>query len=205
MNSAAVPADDLHGVSSTAAQRAAGERSKRTGCALPRADPLRPRLRVRWLRRARPAPQGPLGGHCDARAGFGGGVRGGVALEAAGVDALRDRGEAEEREREAEAPGGAGIAPGAARVRGDDLRLARDARAPRVAAAFEARADHVEDAVVREVREWMAERRELPVEDGDDARLARVEDQVPEPVVAVHEGRLVVRRHVAREPGQERG
>ncbi len=64
------------------------------------------------------------------------------------------------------------------------------------------RCDVPAHAVVAEVGQRMAQRGQLPVEDGQHARLARVEDQVVEPVVAVHDAgdlfRLV--RHVLRQP-----
>jgi hypothetical protein len=48
-------------------------------------------------------------------------------------------------------------------------------------------------AVVSQVGQRVTERRELPVEHGDDPWLARVKDHVIEPEVAVHDARLVVR------------
>jgi hypothetical protein len=45
-------------------------------------------------------------------------------------------------------------------------------------------------AVVAEVGQRMAQRRQLPVEHGGDARLAGVEDQVVEAKVAVHDRHL---------------
>ncbi len=52
-------------------------------------------------------------------------------------------------------------------------------------AAKAGRRDVPAHQVVREVGERMADRRQLPVEDREDARLGRMEDQVVEPVVAV--------------------
>ena len=49
-------------------------------------------------------------------------------------------------------------------------------------------------AVVGEVRQRVAERRQLPVEHREDARLGGVEDHVVEPVVAVHDARLALGR-----------
>ena len=54
-------------------------------------------------------------------------------------------------------------------------------------------------AVVAEVGQRMAERRELPVEHREHARLGRVEDQVVEAEVAVHDATPATRR--ARWPG----
>ena len=74
-------------------------------------------------------------------------------------------------------------------------------------AAKRPRRDVPRHAVVAEVGERMAERRELPVEHRDDARLGRVKHQVVEPVVAVHDAhlRLVARarRNVRRQPFDE--
>ena len=46
----------------------------------------------------------------------------------------------------------------------------------------------------------MAERAELPVEHGDDARLGRMHDGIAQPVVAVVDARLVARRNVGGQP-----
>ena len=61
-------------------------------------------------------------------------------------------------------------------------------------------------AVVGEVRQRVAERRQLPVEHREDARLGGVEDHVVEPVVAVHDARLARRaaRGTARQPVDQR-
>src|SRR5439155_1219420 len=58
----------------------------------------------------------------------------------------------------------------------------------------------VGQAVVREIGQRVAERRELPVEHRGDARLARVNDDVAEPEVAVHERGLVPGRDVLGHP-----
>ena len=47
-------------------------------------------------------------------------------------------------------------------------------------------------AVVREVSHRVAEGAELPVQHGEDARLRGVEDEVVQPVVAVHDDRALV-------------
>lgn len=49
----------------------------------------------------------------------------------------------------------------------------------------------MQDAQVGEVGEGVAQRRELPVEDGDDTGLRRVEDEVVDPEVAVDDGDAV--------------
>jgi len=46
----------------------------------------------------------------------------------------------------------------------------------------------------------MAERRELPVEHRENLRLARIKDQVVEPVVAVHDRGFLARGNVLRQP-----
>ena len=51
-------------------------------------------------------------------------------------------------------------------------------------------------ARVREIAQRMTERRELPVEHGDDARLRRMNDRVADAVVAVDDRGLVARRQV---------
>ena len=51
-------------------------------------------------------------------------------------------------------------------------------------------------ACVREIAERMAERRQLPVEHGDDARLRRMDDRVADAIVAVNDRGLVVARQM---------
>ena len=57
--------------------------------------------------------------------------------------------------------------------------------------------------MVREVRERVAERRELPVDDRADAELVAVEDEVVDAEVAVRDARGLVGRHVPRQPVDE--
>ncbi len=86
-------------------------------------------------------------------------------------------------------------------VHRDVLGLRRDAERRQVEAGDAAKArrrDVPAHQVVREVGERMADRRQLPVEDREDARLGRMEDQVVEAVVAVDDRRrAVVRRECA--------
>src|SRR4051794_36456678 len=71
---------------------------------------------------------GELGQHGHRRAVAAGVLGARVALQAPRVDALRDRGEAEDAEREEERPAldGARAAPGQANVLGDRLVFGRD-------------------------------------------------------------------------------
>src|SRR6185312_5197825 len=90
-----------------------------------------------------------------------------------------------------------GADAGAPAVRLDVRRLARDAERSEVApeeAAELARRNPPRHQMVREIRERVAQRRELPVEHGDDAGLGGVEDEVVEAVVAVDDARLLARR-----------
>ena len=92
---------------------------------------------------------------------------------------------------------------GALAVRGDVLGLRRDAERREVEpgdAAELLRRDVPAHAVVGEVGERMAERRELPVEYREDPRLGRMEHQVVEAIVAVDDHRLVAGRDRARQP-----
>ena len=60
-------------------------------------------------------------------------------------------------------------------------------------------------ALVGNIREGMAERREFPVEHGEQARCCRMEDHVVEAIVAVDDRHAaVVFRHAVGEPGDER-
>src|SRR5450755_358822 len=114
-----------------------------------------------------------------------------AGLDAFG-DALKDSGDAKEVVGEVEVPvghDGVGVGPaGALAVATHVVTLARDAERRMVEAADaakRARRDVPRHAVVAEVGQRMAERRELPVEHGDDSRLLRIEDEVVEAVVAV--------------------
>ena len=54
--------------------------------------------------------------------------------------------------------------------------------------------------VVRDIDEWMTDRRQLPVDDGGDARLGRVNEKIAGPIVAVNDGRGLIGRNVRRQP-----
>ena len=86
-----------------------------------------------------------------------------------GVDVGVARGDAERREIEADQAGGAGA--------GERRHLPLH-------------------QMVGEIRERIAERRELPIEHREHLRLGRVEHHVVEPVVAVHDRDRAGRRHV---------
>src|SRR6266545_4646136 len=58
-------------------------------------------------------------------------------------------------------------------------------------------------AVIRKIRERVAERGKLPVEDGENSRLVRMENQVVHAVIAVDHRRFVARRNVFRQPGDQ--
>ena len=54
--------------------------------------------------------------------------------------------------------------------------------------------------MIGEIGERIAERRQLPVQHRDDARRVARDDQVVEPIVAVHQPRRPGRRDVPRQP-----
>ena len=57
--------------------------------------------------------------------------------------------------------------------------------------------------VIGKIRERIAERRQFPIEHGRDFRLARREDHIVEPVVAMNEPRRLRRRQMLRQPGDQ--
>ena len=57
--------------------------------------------------------------------------------------------------------------------------------------------------MIGEIRQRIAERRELPIEHGGDLRRVGREDDVVEPVVAVHHARRLARRQMRRQPGDQ--
>ena len=95
------------------------------------------------------------------------------------------------------APRAAAIRATYSRSVGNAERREVHAREPAAVRAFGHAPRH---AVIGEVGERMAERRELPVEHREDARLGRMEDHVVDAIVAVHDRGLVARRHVRRQP-----
>ena len=90
-----------------------------------------------------------------------------------------------------------------ARRNGGCIRFPRDPERCEVEArdaAEPARRNVPAHAVIGEIGERVAKGRKLPVENREDARLGRMEDQVVHPVVAVHDRRLLARRNVRRQP-----
>src|SRR5260221_4276798 len=132
-----------------------------------------------------------------------------LGLAARGVAGLRPRqdtfqndGDAEEREGKVEL-GDAVLAAGALAIGTDIFILARDAQRIEVVAEqplIVIRRDVVADAVVGEIGERVAERRQLPIENADHPRLVRVKDHVVEPEIAVTNGGLVAGRNMLQEP-----
>src|SRR5690606_15071904 len=119
-----------------------------------------------------------------------------------------DRGDAKEVVGHEVVPGRGidALAPGPPAIELDVLALGGNAERLEVQPADAAelpRRDVPAHAVIGEVGERMAERGELPVEHGEDAGLGRMEDDVVEAVVAMHNGGLVASRDVAGQPGDE--
>src|SRR5262249_825854 len=121
-------------------------------------------------------------------------------------DPLGDRGEPEHREADVELPvldAGASRAPA---VRSQVPPFSWDTergQVPTFEAVHAVRAQMVGHAVVGEVAQRMTERRQLPVEDRDDAWLGRMDDHVAEAIVAVSDRRRVVGWNVLGEPRDE--
>src|SRR5208282_2120355 len=91
---------------------------------------------------------------------------------------------------------------------GDEFILARNPSRLQIDALKTQQALDAGRSVVRtagpgEVTQRMPERRELPVEHGDDARLSRMEDDILDTIIAVRDRRLIRRRNVAPEPFDE--
>ena len=124
-------------------------------------------------------------------------------VEPALVDSLTNRRATEHREGHVIVEAGH-CSAGALRILRDVLGLGRDAEVGEVravdtatvlvnaASAGPCARQVVRHAVVAEIRQWVPERGELPVEDRENARLARVVDQVLETVIAVGDRRGVV-------------
>src|SRR5262245_51618894 len=128
------------------------------------------------------------------------------ALHHAAHDALDDPGQAEHVVGHVVVPMLDAGAASAAAVRGDVLLFARDAQCVQVEpadAAELARREPEVHAVICEIGQRMPERRELPIEHRQNARLGTVEDDVVEAVVAVDHARLILRRNVLRQPLDE--
>ena len=97
-------------------------------------------------------------------------------------------------------------AAGSPAIGRDVLRLGRDSQGGEVGAGETAelpRRKAPRHRQVREIGQRMPERREFPVEDGENSRLGRMEDHVVEAKVAVHDRRLVVRGNVGGQPADE--
>ena len=94
-------------------------------------------------------------------------------------------------------------AAGGAAVGLHELVLLRNAERAPVEVAHApvfARGGVEQDAEIGEVGERVAERRQLPVEHGGDARLGRVEHDIADPEIAVRHARLVAVGHARRQP-----
>src|ERR1035437_471187 len=57
--------------------------------------------------------------------------------------------------------------------------------------------------MIGNVRQRMPQSGELPIEDGENSRLGRMENQIVEAVIAVHDGGFVSGGNVVRQPGDE--
>jgi hypothetical protein len=116
-------------------------------------------------------------------------------------DALADAGYTEEVVCHAELPD-AGLdrrTPRASTVGGDVFRLTRNPEGQEVEsleATGLAGGNAPEHHMIGKIGERMAEGRKLPVDDCEHAWRVPVEDQVVEPIVAMHQYRLIARRDV---------
>ncbi len=121
-------------------------------------------------------------------------------------DALADGGDAKQVVGHVVVPDGRvdALAAGALEVQRHVFLFGRDAelleRQPLDAAEFTGR-NVPAHAVVGEIGERVAQRRELPVEHREHPRLGRMEHRVVEAVVAVHDGGFVGGRNILRQPG----
>src|SRR5271168_4452655 len=131
----------------------------------------------------------------------------GVAVERTLVDALVDRNAAKEAEGEEEGPIGDVLKPQSPAIGGDIFGFGRYPARRAVDAAesaIPARRQPPLHALVGEVGEWMAKRRQLPVEDREQTRRLQVEDHVVDAPVAMHQrDPTVVDRDLVGEPGDE--
>src|SRR3989442_688253 len=127
-------------------------------------------------------------------------------IDDAAHDALRDARGAEHVVRDVEVPmiGNDLLAADAAAIRVDVFRLERDAERPEIepphAAEWATAGNVPAHAVIGEIGEWVPQRRELPIQHGDDAGFGRMKDKIVEAIVAMDDGGLVVRRNVLRQP-----
>ena len=157
-------------------------------------------------------PPGQLGHRAGAGRSLAGLRARGGAVDHPARDALQDRADAEQVVGEVVVPVGQQrldrvdrhARAGARQVAPHVVALGRNAQRGQVAAtdaAEGARRDVPGHRVVAEVGDRVAERRQLPVQHRQHPRLGRMEDQVVEPVVAMHHRDL---RVVARGRGQVR-
>src|SRR5437660_5168023 len=127
-------------------------------------------------------------------------------IDDAAHDALRDARGAEHVVRDIEVPVVRidRSAADAAAIRGDVFRLERDAERPEIepphAAEWATAGNVPTHAVIGEIGERVSQRRELPIQHGDDAGFGRMKDEIVEAIVAMNDGGLVVRRNVLRKP-----
>ncbi|MCY1175023.1 hypothetical protein D9M73_152430 [compost metagenome] len=135
---------------------------------------------------------------CQARKGFdpfgGVSVAGGAAQHPA-LDAVEDRGQAEVVEGQVKVPIGDAVAAGAGAIGRDIGVLAGQAERDRIGAAQpgdDVGRHGVKHCVIREIGQRMAERRQFPVEHGEDARLGWMEDQIVDAKVAMDDAGLVI-------------
>src|SRR5215207_241598 len=118
------------------------------------------------------------------------------------VDALEDGGQLERREAEVEAEPGQ-VAVAARGIALDELVLVEEARGRRRIGHYvsgEQRAESLVDHQQRQVGERVADGGHLPVDDGD-RTVVVIDEDVVEPVVAVHHAGRGLRRYVRGEPG----
>ena len=141
-----------------------------------------------------------------ALAGIGRVRAGRGAVHRAFHDALQDGGDAEHIVGEVEVPVVDALAPGAPAVGGDVILLRGYPQRREIEPADAAelpRRNAPAHAVIGNVRQRMPQGGELPVEDGENSRLARMENQIVEAVIAVHDGGFVACGNVVRQPGDE--
>ncbi len=131
---------------------------------------------------------------------------GGGAVHRALLDSLQDAGDAEHIVSEVEIPVVDALAPGAFAIGGDIVPLRGYPERPKIEPADAAelpRRNAPAHAVVGKIRQRMAQGGKLPVENGEYARLGRVEDQVVHAVVAMHDAGFVPGRDIVRQPGDQ--
>ena len=120
-------------------------------------------------------------------------------------DPLTDRRQSEEREGDVELPLREVLAARQVTVPGHHLRLRRDPEGGQIepGQAIDPGRQPEGRAEISEVPERVAQRRELPVQHGQDPGGGGVDDRVPDPEVSVDERGRVVGRHVGGQPVDE--